>query len=142
LIFKEHTKHDFELAYVAKMPFPLTNREFLGRYLCFKEPAGDLVLVMEALPDSTQVDYGANLKVVRAKTTGVVRFKSINDDTQCEGTRTLNFLPLHKLTQLSLSFSYSLRSWLSNSHPARGRWRLRAGAGHGGQDPAGPEWRG
>ncbi|GMI27225.1 hypothetical protein TeGR_g1033, partial [Tetraparma gracilis] len=68
------------------MPFPLTNREFLGRYLSFKEPTGDLVLVFEALPDNTKVDYGANLKVVRAKSTGVARFKPINDDTQCEVT--------------------------------------------------------
>jgi hypothetical protein len=85
-IFKEHTKHDFEYALVAKMPFPLTDREFLARYLCFKELTGDLVLVFEALPDSTKVDYGANLKVVRGKSTGVVRFKSINDDTKCEVT--------------------------------------------------------
>ncbi|GMI57053.1 hypothetical protein TeGR_g10296, partial [Tetraparma gracilis] len=85
-VFEEYTNHDIEWVYVAKMPFPLTNREFLGRYLCFKEPAGDLVLVFEALPDSTKVDYGANLKVVRAKSTGVMRFKSINDDTQCEVT--------------------------------------------------------
>ncbi|GMI34230.1 hypothetical protein TeGR_g7990 [Tetraparma gracilis] len=35
---------------------------------------------------SEQVDYGANLKVVRGKTTGVLRFKPINDDTQCEVT--------------------------------------------------------
>ena len=85
-VFKEHTKYDIEWAYVAKMPFPLTNREFLGRYLCFKEPTGELVLVMEALPDRTKVDYGANLMVVRAKTTGVLRVKPINDDTQCEVT--------------------------------------------------------
>jgi hypothetical protein len=82
----EHTKHDFEWANIKKMPFPLTNREFLARYLSFKEPTGDLVLVFEALPDITKVDYGANLKVVRGKITGVVRFKSINDDTQCEVT--------------------------------------------------------
>jgi hypothetical protein len=85
-IFKERTTHDFELAYVTKMPFPLMNREFLHRNLCFKEPTGDLVVVFEALPDSTKVDYGANLKVVRAKSTGVVRFVPINDDTQCEVT--------------------------------------------------------
>ncbi|GMI22418.1 hypothetical protein TeGR_g13348, partial [Tetraparma gracilis] len=85
-IFKEHTKHDFEWASVKKMPFPLTDREFLCRYLSFKEPAGDLVVVFEALPDSTKVDYGANLKVVRGKSMGVVRFRPINDDTQCEVT--------------------------------------------------------
>jgi hypothetical protein len=68
------------------MPFPLTNREFLMRQLCFKEPAGDLVLVFETRPDSTKVDYGAKLKVVRAKSVGVLRFKPINEDTQCEVT--------------------------------------------------------
>jgi hypothetical protein len=63
----------------------LARREFLSRYLCFKDDAnGDLVIVFEPLPDSTKIDYGANLKVVRGKSTGVVRFKSINDDTQCE----------------------------------------------------------
>jgi hypothetical protein len=86
-VFKERTKHDFEWAYVAKMPFPLTNREFLARYLCFKEPSGDLVVVCVALPDSAKVDYGANLKVVRAKTTGVLRFKPLNNATQCEVTQ-------------------------------------------------------
>jgi hypothetical protein len=86
VIFKMHTTHDFELAVVKKMPFPLTNREFLSRHLSFKEPTGDLVVVFEALPDSTKVNYGANLKVVRGRTTGAVRFKSINDDTQCEVT--------------------------------------------------------
>ena len=85
-ITKEHAKHDFEWALVKKMPFPLTNREFFGRTLCFKETTGDLVVVFEALPDSTEVDYGANLKVVRAKVTAVCRFKPINDDTQCEVT--------------------------------------------------------
>ncbi|GMI33215.1 hypothetical protein TeGR_g6242 [Tetraparma gracilis] len=85
-VFKEHTAHDFEWALVVKMPFPLTNREFLGRFLCFEELTGDLVLVFEALPDSTKVNYGSNLKVVRAKTTGVWRFKPINNDTQCEVT--------------------------------------------------------
>ncbi|GMI40481.1 hypothetical protein TeGR_g7371, partial [Tetraparma gracilis] len=83
-ILKEHTKHDFELAVVKKAPFPLTNREYLNRYLSFKEPTGDIVLVFEALPDITTVDYGANLKVVRGKTTAVYRFKPTNDDTQCE----------------------------------------------------------
>jgi hypothetical protein len=85
-VFKEHAKHDFEWANIRRMPFPLTNREFLARYLCFKEPTGDLVLVFEALPDSTEVDCGANLRVVRGKTTGVWRFKPINNDTQCEVT--------------------------------------------------------
>ena len=85
-ILKEHTKHDFEWVLVAKMPFPLTNREFLARSLSFKEPTGDLVVVFEALPDSTKVDYGANLKVVRAKSKGLVRFTAINNDTQCEVT--------------------------------------------------------
>ncbi|GMI30122.1 hypothetical protein TeGR_g9758 [Tetraparma gracilis] len=85
-IFKEHAKHDFEWASVKKMLFPLTNREFLGRYLSFKEPTGDLVLVFEALPDSTKVDYGANLKVVRGKIISVMRFGPFNDDTQCEVT--------------------------------------------------------
>jgi hypothetical protein len=86
VVLKEHTTHDFEWAYVAKFPFPLTKREFLARTLSFKEPTGDLVVVFEPLLDSTVVDYGANLKVVRAKSTGVYRFKPINDDSQCEVT--------------------------------------------------------
>jgi hypothetical protein len=85
-IFKERTKHDFEWALVKTMPFPLTNREFLGRFLSFKEPTGDLVIVFEGLPDSMKVDYGANPKVVRGKSIGVIRFKPINHDTQCEVT--------------------------------------------------------
>ncbi|GMI35861.1 hypothetical protein TeGR_g6190, partial [Tetraparma gracilis] len=85
-VFMEHTKHDFEWASVKKMPFPLTKREFLGRYMCFKDSSGDLILAFDALPGSLKVNYGANIKVVRAKTTGVFRFKPINDDTQCEVT--------------------------------------------------------
>ncbi|GMI24816.1 hypothetical protein TeGR_g13144, partial [Tetraparma gracilis] len=65
---------------------PGSHSTFMVTYMCFQEPTGDLVLVCEALPDSTKVDYGANLKVVRAETTGVYRFKPTNDDTQCEVT--------------------------------------------------------
>jgi hypothetical protein len=90
LIFKENTKHDYEFACVAKMPFPLTNREFLGRHIFFKEPAGDFVIVIKALPGNTRVDYGGKLKVVRGKSIGVVRFKPIDDDTQCEVTLLLH----------------------------------------------------
>ncbi|GMI54554.1 hypothetical protein TeGR_g8854 [Tetraparma gracilis] len=85
-VIKEHTKHDFEWTWVKKMPFPLTNREFLSRGLSFMEPTGDIIFVVEALPDTTTVDYGANLEVVRGKSTGVFRCKPINDDTQCEVT--------------------------------------------------------
>ncbi|GMI25215.1 hypothetical protein TeGR_g3083 [Tetraparma gracilis] len=86
LVIKEQTKHDFEMAYVAKLPFPLTNREFLTRYLSFKKQTDDLVVVFEALADNTTVDYGGNFKVVHAKTRGFFRFKPINNDTQCEAT--------------------------------------------------------
>jgi hypothetical protein len=85
-LLREHAKHDVEWVRVVKMPFPLMNREFLARYMCFTETNGDLILANEQLPDSASVDYGANFRVVRAKTTGVFRFKSINDDTQCEVT--------------------------------------------------------
>jgi hypothetical protein len=84
LIFKEHTKPDFGWADVAMVPVPRTTRAVLGRALSVREPAGDLVVVFEALPDSAKVDYGANLKVVRGEITGVVRFRPINDDTRCE----------------------------------------------------------
>jgi hypothetical protein len=87
LIMKEHTKHDFEWAYVNNLPFPLTNREFLTRFLCFKaKTTSDLVIIFAPLPQSTRVDYGANLKVVRGETTGVFRVKPINDNTQCQVT--------------------------------------------------------
>ena len=102
-IFKEHTKHDFEWVLVVKMPFPLTNREFLGRGLGFKEPTGDFVVVSAALPDSANVDYGANLKVVRGRNTGVWRLKPMNDGTQCEGTSSLlvTQVPLRQSTNSS-----------------------------------------
>ncbi|GMI36375.1 hypothetical protein TeGR_g14709 [Tetraparma gracilis] len=83
-VSKEHTAHDFEWVLVKKMSFPLTNREFLNRFLSFKEQTGDLVIAFGALPDSTKIDYGADLKVVRGKGMGVYRFKPINNDAQCE----------------------------------------------------------
>ncbi|GMI19237.1 hypothetical protein TeGR_g13668, partial [Tetraparma gracilis] len=68
-------------AFVAGFTFKGSNE-----CLCFEDMTGDLIFVFEALPDSTKVDYGANLKVVRAKSTGVLRFKPTNDDAQCEVT--------------------------------------------------------
>jgi hypothetical protein len=61
------------------------HREFLARNLCFTDDTtGDLVYVAEPLPDSTKIDYGTSLKVVRGRATAVLRITSINDDTQCE----------------------------------------------------------
>ena len=31
-VIKEHSRYDFEVTNVVKMPFPMMNREFLGRY--------------------------------------------------------------------------------------------------------------
>jgi hypothetical protein len=90
-VIKERAKHDFDWAHIVKMPFPLTNREFLNRCLTFKEPGGDLVAVSVALPDRTKVDYGAKLKVVRGKGMGILRCTPINGDTQCEVTRVNHF---------------------------------------------------
>ncbi|GMI35149.1 hypothetical protein TeGR_g2654, partial [Tetraparma gracilis] len=85
LILLEHTEHDFEWATVKTLPFPLTNREFLGRQLCYKDDVtGDFVLVCEPLPENVKVDYGANLKVVRGNSSSILRITSIKNDTQCE----------------------------------------------------------
>jgi hypothetical protein len=35
VLLTERSRHDFSWALVAKMPFFLLSREFLGRYICF-----------------------------------------------------------------------------------------------------------
>jgi hypothetical protein len=65
--------------------------------------SGELAIAFEPLPDNTSVDYGANLKVVRSSTTGIYRFKPMNDGTQCEGTSSLlvTQVPLRQSTNSS-----------------------------------------
>ena len=45
LILEETTPHDFKWVTVKRMPFPLTNREFVNRQLCYAQENGVLVQV-------------------------------------------------------------------------------------------------
>jgi hypothetical protein len=84
VLLTERSRHDFSWALVAKMPFFLLSREFLGRYICFSE-ASCLVLANSPLPEATKVDYGSNMRIVRGTSRTFVRFEPIGD-AQCKVT--------------------------------------------------------
>ena len=84
LLLAERSSHDFCLAVVKKMPFPLYNREFVGRQLSFSE-SGGLIAVAHPEPAETKVDYGSKLRTVRATAMSVVRFEPVGD-AQCKVT--------------------------------------------------------
>jgi hypothetical protein len=88
LLLTEHTPHDFTRAQLKKLPFPLYDREFLGRYISFAE-AGCLTLVSNPLPKETKVDYGANMRTVRGASTVVLKFEPAGD-AQCKVTLLLH----------------------------------------------------
>jgi hypothetical protein len=72
------------LAVVKTFPFPLYNREFVGRQLSFSE-SGCLTAVARPELAETKVDYGSKLRTVRATTMAVVRFEPVSD-AQCKVT--------------------------------------------------------
>jgi hypothetical protein len=76
--------NDITWAVVKRAPFPLHNREFVARQLCFKDKIGRLVVVFEPPMEEVIVDYGRRMKVVRGTATGFVRFTPMAGNTQCK----------------------------------------------------------
>jgi hypothetical protein len=76
--------HDFTWALVKKAPFPLHNREFVARHLCFKDVLGRLVVAFEPPQEEIVVDYGRRMHTVRGRATGFLRFTPIEGNTQCK----------------------------------------------------------
>jgi hypothetical protein len=83
VILARLSEHDFTFAAVKKAPFPLQNREFVGRQLCFTDQGGRLVVVFEPPREEVVVDYGRRVNAVRGRATGFLRFTPIEGNTQC-----------------------------------------------------------
>jgi len=80
-VFAVKTKHDFGVATVKKMPFPLTNREFVGRVIvATDDESGDFLFAFRTDADAKH-DYGQRIRSVRGETLAFVRFRSVGDNT-------------------------------------------------------------
>jgi len=75
--------HDICWATIKKMPFPLLNRELVGRTMCVTDTNGDVLITYSPVDDI--VDYGMKMKTVRAVSRCFVRFTpSTSSVEQCE----------------------------------------------------------
>ena len=84
VILSKPSVHDITWAVVKRAPFPLHNREFVARQLCFKDEMGRLVVVFEPPREDIVVDYGRRMNLVRCTATGFARFTPIAGNTQCK----------------------------------------------------------
>jgi hypothetical protein len=84
IILSRLSEHDFTFAAVKKAPFPLHNREFVARQLCFKDVLGRLVVAFEPPQEEIVVDYGRRMHPVRGRATGYLRFTPIEGNTKCK----------------------------------------------------------
>ena len=77
---RENGPHDQVVATIKKMPFPLNNREFVGRVV---DTNGDLLVV--AAPVDDVVDYSMSTRAVRGVPRALKRFTSYGE-SQCKVT--------------------------------------------------------
>jgi len=87
LLVREHSKHDQVIATIKKMPFPLHNREFVGRQVCAMDTNGDLLITYVHVDDV--VDYGMSARTVRGSNRAILRFTPVGD-SQCSVTYSLH----------------------------------------------------
>ncbi|GMI37358.1 hypothetical protein TeGR_g5104 [Tetraparma gracilis] len=80
-IVRENTAHDHLFASINTLPFPLTDREVVGRVVAAVDAAGNALIACESTADV--VDYGANFKTVPCYAKALARFERIND-SQCK----------------------------------------------------------
>ena len=83
LLQRANTAHDQDFATIKRMPFPLRNREFVGRQVCATDTNGDLVVAF--VPVDDLVDYGMNTRTVRGLTRALMRFTP-SGESQCKVT--------------------------------------------------------
>ena len=81
LILSRSGPHDQVLATIKKMPFPLNNREFVGRQVCATDANGDLLNTYVAVDDV--VDYGMSTRTVRGVGRTLVRITP-SGESQCK----------------------------------------------------------
>ena len=83
IVAMRSSAHDEVFATVKSFPFPLADREFVGRQLAAREPNGDFVMAFVSTDD--EINYGVKLRTVRATTKWLIYFKSVAE-MQCEVT--------------------------------------------------------
>jgi len=75
--------HDQVVATIKKMPFPLNNRELVGRGVCATDANGDLLIAV--VPVDDVIDYGMSTRAVRAVTSTLMRITP-SGESQCKVT--------------------------------------------------------
>jgi len=83
LIVSGSGPHDYVLATIKKMPFPLQNREFVVRQVSAADTNGDLLYA--ALPVGDVIDYGMTSRTVRGVSRGIIRITP-SGKSQCKIT--------------------------------------------------------
>jgi len=79
----ERSQHDHTVAMIKKMPFPLYNREFVGRMICATDANGDILIA--SVPVNDTVDYGLSTRTVRGVTRSFFRVAS-SSESRCRVT--------------------------------------------------------
>jgi hypothetical protein len=86
IIVDEATPHIVVAASVKKMPFPFSHREFVFRQVCMRdEEGGGFSIAVSPLSHAYKVDYGFDVKAVRATCNISIRFFPLNH-AQCQVT--------------------------------------------------------
>jgi len=90
IVVEKHTEHDWTVATIKSMPFPIANREFLLRQVCCFDdgPAQNpdiLVAIQSPSDPSLKIDYGQTFRAVRATTQILLRL-SPTTPTSCTAT--------------------------------------------------------
>ena len=75
--------HDHAIATIKKTPFPLKNREFVGRQVCAADTNGDLLVA--AVPVDNVIDYGMTTRTVRGVARALMRVTP-SGESQCKVT--------------------------------------------------------
>ena len=83
LLQRANTPHDQVVATIKKMAFPLSNREFVGRFVCAADTNGDLLFT--AVPVDDVVDYGMSTRTVRGVDRALMRVTP-SGESQCKVT--------------------------------------------------------
>jgi len=84
VIVRENGRFDNVVATIKSMPFPMRNREFVGRQCCAVDTNGDLVAAFVPIDDVIDNGIATNM-TVRGRTRAFMRFSRLSDK-QCRAT--------------------------------------------------------
>jgi hypothetical protein len=83
-IVERRSPHDFTAASLKHLPFPLRDREFVGRVICaFDDETQEFKFFSQAV--DIPIDHGLNARTVRGTSMILMKIKPINE-TQCDLT--------------------------------------------------------